>query len=66
MNICSQDLISFDDLYQDYRSYFKAKGLINQKIYPIVSKHFFEKFLSNQLVAYIKFDKFIDSVWIQS
>lgn len=59
-----QDLISFDELYNGYRGYFKAKGLINQKSYPIVSKQFFEKILNNQLSAFIKFDKFVSSDWI--
>jgi hypothetical protein len=59
-------LVSFDDLYQGYKTFFKAKGLIEQKSLPIVSKQFFEKFLSNQLQLYIKFDKFISSEWLQN
>jgi hypothetical protein len=59
------DLISFDDLYQGYKTYFKAMGIIDQKSLPIVSKQFFEKFLTNQLTIYIKFDKFVSSEWIQ-
>lgn len=66
ININAQDLIAFDDLYQDYRIYFKAKGIINQKILPIVSKQFFEKFLTNQLSLYITFEKFVSSDWLQS
>lgn len=58
-------LVSFDELYQGYKLYFKTKGLIEQKSLPIVSKQFFEKFLSNQLQSYIKFDKFVSSEWLQ-
>jgi len=58
------DIISFDELYLGYKSYFKARGLIEQKTMPIVSKQFFEKFLTNQLSSYIKFDKFVSSEWI--
>jgi hypothetical protein len=61
----SLDLISFDELYKGYKTYFKAKGVIEQKFLPIVSKHFFEKFLTNQLSNYIKFDKFVSSEWLK-
>jgi hypothetical protein len=61
----SLDLISFDELYKGYKTYFKAKGVIEQKSLPIVSKHFFEKFLTNQLSNYIKFDKFVSSEWLK-
>jgi hypothetical protein len=59
-------LVSFDDLYQGYKTFFKAKGLVEQKVMPIVSKQFFEKFISNQLQLYIKFDKFVSSEWFQN
>jgi hypothetical protein len=58
-------LISFDDLYNGYKTYFKAKGAIEQKGYPIVSKQFFEKFLVNQMSEYIHFEKFVSSEWFQ-
>ena len=61
----SLELISFDDLYGGYKTYFKAKSVIEQKGYPIVSKQFFEKFLMNQLSKYIQFDKFVSSEWFQ-
>jgi hypothetical protein len=61
----NSELISFDELYQGYKVYFKAKGVIEQKILPIVSKQFFEKFLTNQLQIYIKFEKFVSSEWLQ-
>jgi hypothetical protein len=60
------DIISFDDLYQTYKMFFKAKGTVDQKNYPIVSKQFFEKYLTSQLTIYIKFDKFVSSEWFQS
>jgi hypothetical protein len=59
------DIISIDDLYQSYKVYFKAKGTVEQKNYPIVSKQFFEKYITNQLTKYIKFDKFVSSEWLQ-
>lgn len=62
----SSELISFDELYNGYKTYFKAKKVIDQKVYLIVSKQFFEKFLVNQLSAYIQFDKFVSSDWIQT
>ena len=61
----SSDLISFDDLYNGYKTYFKAKKVIDQKLYLIVSKQFFEKFLINQLSSYIQFEKFVSSDWLQ-
>ena len=60
------EIISFDDLYQAYKTYFKAKGIVEQKTYPIVSKQFFEKFITNQLTEYIRFDKFVSSEWLLS
>lgn len=60
------ELISLDDMYQDYKVYFKAKGTIDQKIYLIVSKQYFEKFVINQLLEYIQFEKFVSSSWLQT
>ena len=61
----SSELISFDDLYNGYKTYFVAKGVIDMKSYLIVSKQFFEKFLTNQLSMYIHFEKFVSSEWFQ-
>ena len=61
----TSELISFDDLYNGYKTFFKAKGVIDQKGYPIVSKQFFEKFLTNQLSEFIHFEKFVSSEWFQ-
>ena len=44
--------------------YFKAKGNVEQKIYLIVSKQFFEKYITNKLYEFIKFEKFVSSEWI--
>jgi hypothetical protein len=57
-------LISFSDLYQNYISYIQAKLVIEKSFHPIVSKHFFEKFMSHYLTEYIKFDKFVSSEWL--
>jgi hypothetical protein len=59
-------LISFDELYQNYKSYIQAKNAVENSFSPIVSKHFFEKFLSQYLAKYVKFDKFVSSDWIFS
>jgi hypothetical protein len=59
-------LISFDELYQNYKSYIQAKNAVDQSFSPIVSKHFFEKFISQKLTEYIKFDKFVSSDWFLS
>jgi hypothetical protein len=58
-------LISFDELYQNYKSYIQAKIVVEKSFHPIVSKHFFEKFLSHYLAEYINllnsiFDKNIN------
>ena len=45
--------------------YFKAKGNVEQKIYLIVSKHFFEKYITNKLANYIKFETFVSSEWLE-
>jgi hypothetical protein len=58
------DIISFNDLYQSYKMYFKAKGNVEQKIYLIVSKQFFEKYITNKLTNYIKFETFVSSEWL--
>jgi hypothetical protein len=59
-------LISFDELYQNYKSYIHAKNTVENVFHPIVSKHFFEKFLSHKLTEFIKFDKFVSSDWFLS
>lgn len=64
-NNAEQQLISFDDLYQDYKTYFKSRGILDQKVLPIVSKHFFEKYVTNKLTNFITFDKFVSSTWLQ-
>ena len=61
-----KQLISFDELYQGYKLYFKAKGVVEQKLLLVVSKHFFEKYVTNKLTIYIQFDKFVSSDWLQT
>jgi translation initiation factor 2 beta subunit (eIF-2beta)/eIF-5 len=58
------DIISFDDLYQSYKNYINAKSLVEQKVNLIVSKQFFEKYITNQLSEFIKFEKFVSSEWL--
>ena len=57
-------LISFDDLYKNYTSYIQAKILVEKTFHLIVSKHFFEKWVTHYLTEYIKFDKFVSSDWL--
>ena len=61
-------LISFDDLYDQYNIYCKAKNIVekDKKVIYIVSKHFFEKYLVNSFSEYIKFDKFVSSEWFHN
>jgi len=58
------EIISFNDLYQSYKMYFNAKGTVDKNIYPIVSKQFFEKYITNKLTEYIKFNKFVSTEWL--
>ena len=62
----TNELISFDELYQNYTSFCQAKVVVDKSFCPIVSKQFFEKFLHHYLSEYVKFDKFISSEWLQS
>ena len=62
----TNELIPLDDMYQNYKNYYKAKGLVDQNNYLIVSKQFFEKYITNQLSSYIQYDKFVNSDWIDS
>ena len=60
------DIISFDDLYKSYKNYITAKSLVDKRVNLIVSKQFFEKYLTNQLQEFIKFEKFVSSEWLIS
>ena len=64
--LTEMSLLSFDDLYQNYKSYIQAKLVVEKTFHLVVSKHFFEKFVSNYLAEYIKFDKFVSSDWVKS
>ena len=63
-NTNTNTLISFDDLYKNYTSYIQAKMLVEKSFHLIVSKHFFEKWVTQYLGEYIKFDKFVSSDWL--
>ena len=60
------DIINFDDLYQSYKKYINAKTIVENKISLIVSKHYFEKYILNQLSDFVQFDKFVSSEWLLS
>jgi len=61
----TEDLISFDELYQHYKSFCHARITVDKVFCLIVSKQFFEKFLLHFLSDYVKFDKFISYHWLQ-
>jgi len=61
----SNDLISFDDLYKSYRTFCKAKVIVEKTVCLIVSKQFFEKFVSYYLQNFIQFEKFVSTNWLQ-
>jgi hypothetical protein len=61
------DLISFDELYKSYKSFHQVKQLADKgstnRLVPIVSKQFFEKYVCQELNEYIKYEKFVSSEW---
>lgn len=61
----NEDLISFDELYHAYRSYYQAIIVVEKTVCLIVSKQFFEKYLLYFLHDFVKFDKFIGIEWLQ-
>lgn len=63
---CSNVLISFDQLYEQYRSFCYSDLYINKPNCLIVSKQYFEKFIEENLKEYLEFDKFISCNWIYS
>lgn len=60
------NLLSFDELYASYKNYINAKWVVEKEktAKPIVSKQFFEKYVSFYLMDYVKFEKFISSEWL--
>ena len=62
----TDNLLSIDDLYESYKLYIHAKCVVEKEknANPIVSKQFFEKFVTFYLMYYIKFDKFVSSEWL--
>jgi hypothetical protein len=60
-----KDLISFDDLYKSYRTFCQAKVIVEKTVCLIVSKQFFEKFVSHYLHNFIQFEKFVSADWLQ-
>jgi hypothetical protein len=59
-------LISFDDLYDQYRNYCINDMYVNKVNSLIVSKHYFEKYIEVFLSEYLQFEKFISYNWIYS
>ena len=56
----TEQLISFDDLYNKYHAYCNANMYVNKSSAFIVSKHYFEKYVFQHLSEFIKFDSFLD------
>lgn len=54
----SMDIVSFDELYQMYKNHAVASKKL------IISKQYFEKYVTNQLNEFIKFDSFVSLEWI--
>jgi hypothetical protein len=52
-------LISFDSLYQKYRTYYKSKSIVDKQPLFIVSKQYFENFIVVNLSNNIQFEKFL-------
>ena len=67
-NIIDQGLLSFDDLYDSYQSFCNASMYVNNTSTSsmIVSKHYFENYISNELKQFIQFEKFIGVGWFES
>jgi len=59
----SQDIISFGDLYNSYKAYFKAKSSVEAKNYYIVNKIYFESFIRSYLSEYILYETFVSIAW---
>jgi hypothetical protein len=59
-------LISFDQLYEHYRSCCQQNIYQNMPHCLIVSKQYFEKYTSNYLKDYLEFDNFISYNWVYS
>lgn len=58
------EIIPIDEIYHSYTNYVKAKNVIEQKKFLVVSKKYFEDYLTIKLTNYIKFDTFVSSSWI--
>ena len=56
-----EDLISFDDLYHQYTLFCNIN---NNKL--IVSKHYFEKYITYYLNDYVHFEHFVSSTWLNT
>jgi hypothetical protein len=62
-NYDGKGLISTDDLYNSYKSYFKAKEMLNNNTnYLLTSKQYFEKNVLKKMMNDVKCDNFIQFV----
>ena len=62
--INTMDLIDFDNLYKSYKHYILFNSKLEKKIELIVSKQYFERYLTDKLTNYIKFETFVSSTWL--
>jgi len=65
-NSIDQGLLPIDDLYNSYQSFCNASMYVNNTSNMIVSKHYFENYISNELKQFIQFEKFIGVGWFES
>lgn len=61
--ITEKEMISFDELYNQYHSFCNANVYVNKTISMVVSKVYFEDYIKYKLYKYIEFDKFISTNW---
>jgi hypothetical protein len=60
-----QGLLAFDELYLSYQSFCNASMYVNNNLTMVVSKIYFENYISNELKQFIQFEKFISTEWLQ-
>ena len=59
-----QGLLPIDELYISYQSFCNASMYVNNVFIMIVSKHYFEKYILNELKQFIHFEKFVGIEWL--
>lgn len=60
------ELISFDDMYNQYHLFCHANVYVNNALAMIVSKDYFQAHVHSTLNKYVQFDKFISNDWYKN